>query len=263
MAGANVKDVINMDEFEKNFQTITGIVLGKKLAKHQDYEAWLNRYVMTSDSEKSKISDQIVQLPPYQFYRDIRKNVVTIEEGYELIGKKQLSESQLDQLTLANAKTVLKEISTTTPDTQYGTNSNVVECPLYYNSHSCYKSPALNKARGCLYSFWPRYSEYLVGCYYTFSSKYCVKCYTSQDLTRCFEVSDSNNCTDCYFCHNCENLSNCMFCFNIKAKRYAICNVEVGQEAYNRMKKIVLEQLVERIEQEKDLKLSIYNLAND
>lgn len=261
MEGNQEKNSVNFEEFEKNFQTITGIIFGKKLVKHQDYEAWLSRNVTVSDKEKSKISDSMVQLPPYQFYRDIRKNVVDIEEAYGIMGKKQLSERQLEQLTLANAKSVLKDISTTTPDTQYGTNSNIVDCPLYYNSHACYKSPALNKARGCLYSFWPRYSEYLIGCYYTFSSKFCVKCYTSQELTRCFEVSDSNNCTDCYFCHNCENLSNCMFCFNIKSKRYAIANVEIGQELYMKIKKLVLDELVAKIERDKDLEISIYNLG--
>jgi hypothetical protein len=254
-------DRINIQEFEKNFQMITGIVLGKKLVNHADYEKWLTRYVMTIEQEKSKISEKIVQLPPFQFYRDIRNNVVDIDEAYEILGKKQLSESELNAFSFSNAKTALKNISTTTPDTRYGVNSNILDCPLYYNSHSCYKSPALNKSRGCLYSFWPRYSEYLVGCYYTFSSKYCVKCYNSQDLTRCFEVSDSNNCSDCYFCHNVENLQNCMFCFNVKSKRYAIANVEVGPEAYSRIKKLLLDDILKKLEKDKDLKISVYELA--
>jgi hypothetical protein len=256
-------DAQKTDEFEKIFQNITSIVLGKKLTNYRDYEVWLNENVAKMEKTKSCISEKIVYLPPAPFYTDTRKRAVTIEEGYEILGKRQLSERELTALSLANAEQTLRDISITTPDTQYGTNSNMVECPLYYNSVSCFRSSALNQSRYALYSFWPRKSEYVLGCYYAFSSQFCIKCYNSENLTRCFEVSDSNNCSDAYFCHNCDGLDNAIFCFNTKAKRYAICNVEVGREEFMRVKKMLLAYLYEGLEKTKSLELNIYNLGNE
>jgi hypothetical protein len=80
---------------------------------------------------------------------------------------------------------------------------------------------------------------------------------------RCFEVNDSNSCTDCYFCHNCEDLKNCMFCFNTKAKRYAIGNVEVGREAYMKIRKLLQEQVADELEKTKSLRHDIYNIGKN
>jgi len=92
-------------------------------------------------------------------------------------------------------------------------------------------------------------------------SSFCMKCYSSTKLTRCFEVNDSNACTDCYFCHNCENLTECMFCFNAKGKRYAIGNVEVGKEAYMKVKRLVQSQLAGELERTKGCKRDIYSIG--
>jgi hypothetical protein len=251
-----------MDEFEKAFQSITAVVLGRKLEGYGNYEAWLSRNVTTNEFAESVLGKERIYLPPFQFYRDIRHNLATIKEAYGTLGKKQLSFKELDGLSFSNAKQVLKNISTTTLDTQYGESSNIVDCSLYYYSHFCIKGCALNRSKYSLYSFWPRYSDYTLGCYYVFSSQFCIKCYSSENLVRCFELSDCNKCTDSLFCHNCENLVDCMFCFNVKTKRYAIANVEVGRERYMKIKKMVLDEIVKRLEKDKDMELSIYTLGN-
>jgi len=250
-----------LEEFEKTFQMMTSLILGKKLSGFIDYEEWLLKHVSGMIKVKSVISDKEVYLPRNEFYDEVNKRVVTIEEAYEELGKKQITESELEALTLSNAPTILRNISVTTSDTQYGTNSNLIECPMYYNSHYGFRAPALNQSKHVIYSFWPRKSEYMIGCHYVFTSKFCIKCYDSENLTRCFEVGDSNNCTDCYFCHNCDNVSNSMFCFNVKSKRYAIANVEVGREQYLKIKEIVLNEICKKLEKEKGFGLSIYDLG--
>jgi len=73
-----------------------------------------------------------------------------------------------------------------------------------------------------------------------------------------------DNCrdsSDCLFCHNVENCGNCLFCFNVKAKHYAIGNVEVGKEKYEEIKKMVLEEISKKLEKEKNLDLDIYSLG--
>ncbi|MEW6529128.1 MAG: hypothetical protein AB1391_04515 [Candidatus Micrarchaeota archaeon] len=123
-------------------------------------------------------------------------------------------------------------------------------------------SSFFHQSKNVAYSFWPKYAEHVFGTYMVFYSEYCINCYKSTKLKRCFEVDNSYNCSDCYFCYNCENLSDCMFCFNTKSKRYAIGNVEIGREQYMRIKKIVLGEITTKLENDKKLDLSIYNITS-
>ncbi len=52
-----------------------------------------------------------------------------------------------------------------------------------------------------------------------------------------------------------------MFCFNAKNLSYAIGNVQLQKEQYLRLKKIVLEEIAGKLEKEKQLDLSIYNVG--
>lgn len=248
------------DEFEKSFQDITLAVFGKRLAGYKDFEAWLTKDVSNNQYGKSIMSGQPVFLPPFDFYEDIKHNILTIEEAYDIHGKKHLSSEELRALSFSNAKSTLQKLSTTTPNTIYGECSNMIDSTFYYSSNSCYKSCATVRSKYSFYSFWPRDSSYVLGCFYTFSSQFCIKCYNSENLNRCFELSDCNNCTDSMFCHNCENLQNCMFCFNVKAKRYAIANVELGREKYLEIKKMIMNEIMEKLEKNKSLELSVFNL---
>lgn len=247
-------------DLEKAFQNITVVVLGKRLVGFKDYGAWLTENVSTNDYGKSLMSGEKIYLPPFDFYRAIKHNILTIEEAYFTHGKNHLSDSELQQLDFSNAKKMLAKLSTTTPNTRYGENSNLIDCDFYYSSHFSYKCVALVRSKYCFYCFWPRQSDYNIGTFYTFSSQFCIKCYNSENLNRCFEMSDCSNCTDSLFCHNCENLNNCMFCFNIKAKRYAIANVELGKERYMEIKKIILAELTTKLEKDKKLELNIFNV---
>ncbi len=249
------------NEYEKIFQSITSVVLGRKLTGHSDYEDWLSKNVSQMTEVKSAISSKPVYLPPFDFYAAIKSRVVEINEAYSIVGKNTLAESDLDTLSLSNAANLLRKISITTPDTQYGSNSNLTGCSIYYNAHSCLKTSAMNMTKSSLYSFWPRQSDYTLGCYYLFASQFCIKCYNSENLTRCFEMSDCSSCSDSMFCHNSENLTNCMFCFNVKSKQYAICNVEVGREKYMDVKAKVIDALMAELEKSKRLSLSIFNLS--
>ncbi|MBI5046376.1 hypothetical protein HZC07_01450 [Candidatus Micrarchaeota archaeon] len=254
--------MIDMDSYEKMFQNITLAVLGKKLTGIYEYENWRTEYVEGMAKVKSTISNEEVIYPAFDFYKAMRTKMLTMDEAYNSIGKKQLTEKQVVELGISNAKDALKEICTTTPDTSMGVSSDLKDCSLYYSSHNCLKSSLMNESKCCAYCFWPRHSEYSLGCYYLFSSKFCIKCYNCENLNRCFELSDCNNCSDSLFCHNCENLNNCMFCFNTKAKKYAIFNVEIGKERYLEIKQKILLEITNRMETNKRLDFSIFSLSS-
>jgi len=52
-----------------------------------------------------------------------------------------------------------------------------------------------------------------------------------------------------------------MFCFNVKNLKYAIGNAEVGKEAFERVKKMLLSEITSSLEKTGDCKRSIYNIA--
>lgn len=250
-----------MDEYEKVFQWVTSVVLGKKLTGYRDYKRWLTSRVSGLAEARSVMSGKQVYFPVFGFYEAIRHRLLTKDEAYGTAGKRHLSEEQVRGLSLANAAEALKDISITTADTVMGTNNLVTECAIYFDSSTCFGSALVATTKGSIYSFWPRHSEYVVGCHYAFSCSFCVRCLNSENLSRCFEVSDSANCSGCYFCYNCENLQDCMFCFNTKAKKYAIGNVQFPPEQYRRIKRVLLGQIAGELERDKELKWDIYTIG--
>lgn len=52
-----------------------------------------------------------------------------------------------------------------------------------------------------------------------------------------------------------------MFCFNVKSKRYAIGNAEVGREQFMDVKKKIMDEVLEKIEKDNLLDLSIYEVG--
>jgi len=75
------------------------------------------------------------------------------------------------------------------------------------------------------------------------------------------EVDSCDNCTDLYYGHNCENVHDSMFCFNVKNLRNAIGNAPLPQNQYLKIKQMLKQQLIDELEEKKDLKWDIYNLS--
>ncbi len=250
-----------MDEYEKAFQSVTSVVLGRKLTGYRDYEGWLTSRIAGLAKASSAMSGEQAYFPVFGFYEAIRHRLLTKDEAYGTAGKRHLSEEQVGGLSLVNAAETLKGISITTSDTVMGTCSRMSECAIYFDSSACFRSALVATSKYAIYSFWPRHSEYVVGCHYAFSCSFCIRCFNSENLSRCFEVSDSADCSSCYFCYNCENLQDCMFCFNTKAKKYAIGNVEFPPGQYRRIKEALLGQIAGELERDKELKWDIYSIG--
>ncbi|VVB56899.1 Uncharacterised protein [uncultured archaeon] len=247
-------------EIEKSFASVTKAVLGKALGAHEQYEKWLFEHTHKPVQLKSAKSGTVMYVPDFDYYTAPGKKAVTLEES-EQEGRKMLGEGEIGQLSLQAAHSLLAPIKLYSPDVKFGTNIEVHDCGVYFWSSHCYKGTWYGHAKYCAYSFWPRNSEMCFGCDFAFSCKSCLKCYHSVELSRCFEVSHSNSCSDCLFCHNCENLENCMFCFNAKGLRYAIGNVEVGREKYEKVKAQVMADILSQLEKNKRLDWSVFNIG--
>ncbi len=249
-----------MEELEKAFKDLTRILLGKELSDIQTYSKWLQENVRLSTEAKSAVSGRIIYLPYFPFFQATRDGVVKLDEMEET-GRRRIGKKELETLSIGNATETLRSIKFYCPEIAYGQNVKVEKATLYGFSSYCDYGEGFLRSKYCAYSMWPRESEYIFGSDFIFSSRFCLKCYKSENLTRCFEVSHSNSCSDCYFCHNCDNLQECMFCFNAKSLRYAIGNVEVGKEEYLKVKARILASIFERLEKEKRLAHSIFNIG--
>ncbi|MFH1447659.1 MAG: hypothetical protein ABIG39_02240 [Candidatus Micrarchaeota archaeon] len=249
-----------MKKVERAFGKTTALLFGKELSPLIAFESWLEHHIAKIIKVKSAVSDESVYMPTVQFYKHSQKNFVTLEESLKL-GELRAQLPELETMRLSNAAQTLERIRCFSPDARVGDNTEVEESATYGYSHFIFRCSFPHTTKYAAYCFWPRESEYVFGCSMVFSSSFCINCYHSENLTRCFEVSDSQSCTDSYFCHNCENVRDSMFCFNTKGKRYAIGNVEFGREKYIQVKRLVLSDLLKALEENCEIKLSIYNVA--
>lgn len=249
-----------MKEIEKAFESTCTVLFGKKFGPIKDYAPWLLERIEEELVLKSPLSGKKFCAAGIPYYKkDLNGRLLPLDESLE-IGKKHISQSEAEGLSLANAKEKLGDIAYISSEISIGENIGVVECAGKVSSQFCYHGTYYTFCKYCAYSWWPRQSEYVFGAETLLSSKFCIKCYSSTNLTRCFEVSDSNNCSDCYFCHNCENVTEGLFCFNAKGLRYAIGNKQVSREEYARVKKMLLQFVAAELERKKKITGDIFSI---
>lgn len=69
---------------------------------------------------------------------------------------------------------------------------------------------------------------------------YCVRCVDCVDCVRCVDCEYCEGCEDCVGCVGCVDCEGCVGCYMCKnaiGLKWAICNVEVGEEAYKKKMK--------------------------
>ncbi|MFA6489211.1 MAG: hypothetical protein WCT52_00855 [Candidatus Micrarchaeia archaeon] len=245
---------------ETAFRSITKVLLGQELSGMQSYGAWLERDVRMPTSHKSALSDQMVVLSFFSFFKETKDRVIKLEEGARL-GEKSISREDAHKLCLSNAPEILRSIKLYAAESKVGDNVEVEGAGQHGYSSFCCNGDSFVYSKYCAYTMWPRSSEYIFGSDFIFSSKFCLKCYNSVNLSRCFEVSQSVSCSDCYFCHNCENVRDSMFCFNAKNLKFAIGNREYPREEYMRIKALALKEISGTLLRDKTYPYSIYNVA--
>ncbi len=248
-------------DVEAAFRLTCRLVLGRELKGLEGYRSWLCAGVRQSKSTRSAgESGAMLHYSPLSSFEKSASRMLPLDEALSL-GRSSLGTEEVARLDVAHAASMLSKISLYHPGAALGENFAVEKCSLYYASQHCYDGEYYSLAKYCAYCFWPRESESVFGCDMAFSSKSCLRCFHSVGLTRCLEVGQSADCSDCLFCHNVEGCTECMFCFNVKAKRYAIGNIEYPKDEYLRVKKLVLAEIASKLEKDKKLDLSIFNVG--
>ena len=248
---------------EKAFVSTAQILFGKPLSGGMDaYANWLTEYIHPTEFVNSCLSGKRIALTHYSNYNILpHERMVSLEEAYYIGERLALEKEDARKLDLTNAHEKIGKLVYIASEWSQGTKSNLTDCNIYIDAVDCYRVAGCIYSKSCGYCFWPKSSECCFGSDTLFFSKSCMRCFYSTKLTRCFEMDACSDCSDSMFCHNCENLTECLFCFNVKAKRYAIGNFEYPREQYLRVKKLVLAEIAAKLEKEKKLDISIYNIG--
>ena len=242
-------------KIEDAWIAVSGIVLGEPLPGIGKYGKWLFREMPGWREVKTKSGDAIV--PGYAVFPHLPDSKVALMKDIEKVGGISLdigdspsAEGLANQMGRAGRFIV---------DLEEGENFDVEKCSIYKNLSAAYMCLDCFYSKFVAYDWFCDNNDHVFGSQFTFFSQFCIKCFHSSTLSRCFECDSCAKCSDCYFCHDCENLQDCLFCFNVNSMRYAVANVEVGKEKFERLKKELLFNTVRQLREKGSSPLSIYN----
>ncbi len=247
----------DLKPIEEAFASTCHILLGKELGYVDEFALYLNEGNPEVKAAKTVFGGTIYPAKTFFFGQIPPSRLISYAEAEEA-GTRQADITTQDSLEGAMKK--LDPIALYICEWYEGDNHNIIQSPIAYNSSNIYRSNA-SFSKNVAYTVMSQTSESVFGSFRLAHSKSSMRCTHSHALMRCFEVSDSSSSSDCYFCHDVENCQECMFCFNVKAKRYAIGNVEYPKNEYMKIKKMVLAELANRLEKDKKLEFSIFNIG--
>ena len=256
------KEKQDIARIEQEFSKTSKLVLGTELKGIDKYANWLSRNIYEVKKAKSALSGGEIYTSRLLFAELAPKDrLIGADEAPEAGEQLKLTEYEAAALDIGNAREKLGKLAFFCCERKIGTNTNNINVPIQINSSNCYSVSNIPFGKDCAFCTWPRNSEHCYGSARTFMCSFVIRCFNSLKLSRCLECDCSRDCTGAYFCHNCENVHDSMFCFNAKNLRYAIGNAEVGREAFERAKKMLLSEIAASLEKTHDYKRSIYNIS--
>lgn len=244
---------------DKAFAEATKVLFGKSLLSIEKYGEWLGRRMPKISREKSCVSGKEVLLPDYSIFSCApREKLAGLESLQELGARGILIDGDEDVVCIAGK---LRNVAIYITDLQLGENREVYESVIYNNLQDAYRITDAFNAKHIAYNFFTDLNDHSFGVAKTISSNFCIHGYNSKNLNRAFEADACRNCSDIMFCHNCENVRESIFCHNAKNLRYAVCNVQVGKEEYERLKKMLVEFVLAELEKKGGLEFDIFDFA--
>ncbi len=231
---------------EAAFAEATKLILGRELRGVDNYSKFLSERTDKVYGITTPFGSKAFHSHYFRGSRVPEARMVSLEEAVEL-GKRGISPGW--DGSLAGMLGRLEEIAFYSVGLAEGNNRNNSQVPVQYSATDSYKISDSTFSKKCAYC------THVQGCEAVFGSSvlmvessFCLRCHDCVKLNACMDMDSSKNCYRCMFCHNCEGLSDCMFCFNAKNLRYAIGNVEVGREKYEKARLAVVKELLARLE---------------
>ncbi|MFA6530791.1 MAG: hypothetical protein WCT31_03600 [Candidatus Micrarchaeia archaeon] len=252
-----IEEAGDLKPINSAFESASKSIFGESIGLPEEYEKYLCERIKKVRTAKTVLGKEVYYNPVY-FFEEIPKDRIANRKEAEEAAKLRIAIEDSDGLAKIMEK--MGSIAIFPVNAWDGDNKNIMKSAVIDHGTGAYYIGDLMFGKNCAYCTLAVDTEAVFGSFRASYSKFCIRCESSVNLTACFECDSCTNCANSMFCHNCENMDNCMFCFNTKSKRYAIGNVEVGRDEYMRVKKIVIDKLVEKLKIDKRLKIDIYNL---
>lgn len=243
------------------FSTTARLLFGEPLSGIDSYSEWLLRHLGEREAIKSALGEETIHLiKQYAFLNLIPRNRIITFPQMEKRAR-AMKASPAENCSPESVFAEFQKIAYFNLDIRCGTNRNNEGTMGLEDTTDTYNSQDAFNSRCTGYVSYTKFSENAFGCYRAFYSKYCINCYNCVKCTCCFECDSLKESSRAYFCHNCENVHDALFCSNAKNLRYAVANVAVGKEEYERLKAILLKHVLSELLKKKSLDLDIFNIG--
>jgi hypothetical protein len=246
MAGKKIEDA---------WAAVSGIVLGEPLSGIDGVGSWL--FSNMPPWREVKLKKGVAVVPGYAVFPSIPDGSVAQMEELESVSAIRLIIS--GKPSFHGIAKQMGQKGKFIVDLAEGNNFNVSHCAIYKNLSVAHMCLDCFYSKCISYNWFTDYNDHTFGCQFTFFTQFSIKCSYSSNLSRCLECDSCSKCSDSYFCHNCENLRDCMFCFNASSLRYAVANVVVGKEKFEKLKNGILSRIVSGLREKGNCSLSIYD----
>ncbi|HIH22658.1 TPA: hypothetical protein HA238_02935 [Candidatus Micrarchaeota archaeon] len=252
----------DFNKIDAAFKDTCRVIFGKEIGGLKENQKFLTHGINSVESHPTSFGNTVWFSPSFTFFGSVPKDRTISCHESEHASNLKMELSEGEDISLESLAKKLAGIAFFPTNVTEGNSVNNIESHVTYCVANSYQVSDCAHSKNCAYCNMAVASENVFGCKRAVHSKFSIRLHGCTNMTACLEMEGCNNCANSMFCHNSENLDNCMFCFNTKSKRYAIGNVEVGREKYMEVKKVVMDELLKRLEARKGLGLDIYNLGS-
>lgn len=135
------------------------------------------------------------------------------------------------------------EISYLTAE-KYINSIDVAESDGIYNSSSVYHSVSIFDSKNIIFCYKIFDCNYMLASRDNSSCTLGIRVKESIFCSSSFEVSWSNKISKSMFIHDGFDLYECLFCSHLRSKKYCIANMQFGKEEYFKIKKMVIDWIL-------------------
>lgn len=146
--------------------------------------------------------------------------------------------------TLEDIINIWNKINYTTTERVYD-STNVSQSDTIYNCTNIYRSTDCRKSKNMIFSDGCGDCENMIASQRSGDSNNCIRVDDSGTCSNSYNVICSAKITNSLFIQDCNSLFECIFCSHIANHRYCIANMQFEQEEYFKIKKVIIDWILQ------------------